>query len=148
MSEHKIDLAWKKGSEEFTYETYNRNHQIHFEGGQNILSSSTKATFGNPENTNPEELLAAAVSSCHMLTFLAVASKKKKIVLSYSDSATAILDKAETGKMMVTKIILKPVITFAEETPVDKEELDKMHDSAHRNCFIGLSVKSEVIIEH
>jgi organic hydroperoxide reductase OsmC/OhrA len=148
MSEHNISTNWKKGNEEFSFETYSRTHEIFFQGGQKILNSSTKETYGNPENSNPEELLAAALSSCHMLTFLAVASKKKKIVLEYKDNATAILEKGESGKMMVTKILLKPKIIFSDETPVDKEELDKMHDSAHRNCFIGLSIKSEVIIEH
>jgi organic hydroperoxide reductase OsmC/OhrA len=146
MTEHKITTSWKTGPEAFTYETYDRTHSIQFEGGQKIFGSSTKATFGLEEHTNPEELLASAVSSCHMLTFLAVASKKKKIVLNYEDSASAILEKGESGKMMVTKIFLKPVIQFSPETPVDAEELEKMHESAHRNCFIGLSVKSEVII--
>ncbi|MCC5814183.1 MAG: OsmC family protein [Leptospira sp.] len=147
MSEHKISLSWKKGSEEFTFETYDRTHAIQFNGGQSIFSSSTKETFGNDEHANPEELLASAVSSCHMLTFLAVASKKKKIVTDYTDEATAILEKGDSGKMQVTKIFLKPRVRFGDGVEVSQDELEKMHDAAHRNCFIGLSVKSEVIVE-
>ena len=144
MSEHKIKIQWK-GGEDFTFEKYNRNHTIFYAGGQTLINSSTTETFGDSKQSNPEELLASAVSTCHMLTFLAVASKKKKTVISYEDEATAILEKGESGKLQVTKIYLKPKVVFSEELSL--EELNKIHDSAHRNCFIGLSVKSEVIIE-
>lgn len=147
MTEYRISLAWKKGPEEFTFESYDRTHAIQFNGGQSIFSSSTKETFGKDEHANPEELLAAAVSSCHMLTFLAVASKKQKPVTDYTDEATAILERGDSGKPQVTRIYLKPRVRFADGTVVSQEELEKLHDAAHRNCFIGLSIKSEVIVE-
>lgn len=147
MSEFKINLSWKKGPEEFTYETYDRTHAIQFNGGQSIFSSSTKETFGNDEHANPEELFASALASCHMLTFLAVASKKKKTVADYSDEAIAVLEKGDSGKPQITKVYLNPRVRFEDGVEVSKDELDKMHEAAHRNCFVGLSVKSEVIVK-
>jgi organic hydroperoxide reductase OsmC/OhrA len=147
MSEFKINISWKKGPEEFTYETYDRTHAIQFNGGQSIFSSSTKETFGKDEHANPEEMLAAALSSCHMLTFLAVASKKKKIVTDYTDETVAILEKGDSGKLQVTKIYLNPRVRFSDETVVTHEELNQLHEAASRNCFIGLSIKSEVIVK-
>ncbi|MBP7284834.1 MAG: OsmC family protein [Leptospiraceae bacterium] len=145
MSEHNITIEWKNTKSDFIYESYERTYKVFYEGGQTILGSSTKATFGDDQYANPEELLASAVSSCHMLTFLAVASKKKKNVLEYIDNATAVLEKGESGKLVVTKVFLRPKVKLEGE--ITKEELDKIHEAAHRNCFIGLSIKSEVIIE-
>ena len=134
MSEHNITIEWKNTKSDFIYESYERTYKVFYEGGQTILGSSTKATFGDDQYANPEELLASAVSSCHMLTFLAVASKKKKNVSTV---------KTATG--VFTKVFLRPKVKLEGE--ITKEELDKIHEAAHRNCFIGLSIKSEVIIE-
>ncbi|WCL49231.1 OsmC family protein [Leptospira sp. GIMC2001] len=147
MSEHKIQLSWKNPTGNMDYESYDRTHAIAFNGGQSIFSSSTKETFGNEQHANPEELLASALSSCHMLTFLAVASKKKLIVLDYSDDVTAILEKGESGKMQVTKIYLKPRVAFVDSVKISNEDLIKLHETAHRNCFIASSIKSEVVID-
>ena len=77
MSEHKVGLEWKRESERFTYDTYNRDHVVTFEGGARVSVSAAPAYRGNPALVNPEEGLVAALSSCHMLTFLAVAAKKR-----------------------------------------------------------------------
>ena len=68
MSEHKIGLEWKRESERFTYDTYNRDHAVIFEGGARIPLSAAPAYRGNAALVNPEEALVAALSSCHMLT--------------------------------------------------------------------------------
>ena len=93
MSEHKITLEWKRDTESFSYESYNRDHVLVFEGGVRVPASAAPAYRGNPAHVNPEECLVAAFSSCHMLTFLAVAAKKQFVVDRYSDHAVGVLEK-------------------------------------------------------
>ncbi|MBK8399169.1 MAG: OsmC family protein [Leptospiraceae bacterium] len=147
MSEHIINLIWKSESEEFKYETYDRTHQIQFAGGQTLSNSAAKDFLGNEEYSNPEELLVAALSSCQMLTFLAIAAKKKLIVKEYTDKSVGILEKGSNGKLQITKIYLRPHIRFTKETTPTEEVFAKLHETAHINCFIGNSISSEVIIE-
>ena len=72
MTEHKITLEWKRESEDFSYESYTRDHELVFEGGVHVPASAAPAYRGNPAHVNPEEAFVAALSSCHMLTFLAM----------------------------------------------------------------------------
>jgi len=143
MSEHKIELKWANQNQDFVYESYSRSHKVRFGGGIEIQASSAPEYLGRAEEVNPEELLAAAASSCHMLTFLAVAAKSRLHVKSYHDQATAVLEKNELGKMSVTKIFLKTKIEFEGATP-DAAKLKDLHDKAHRNCFIANSISAKV----
>jgi organic hydroperoxide reductase OsmC/OhrA len=147
MSEHKATITWKRETKDFAYETYDRTHTVKFEGGITIKGSAAKEFIGKPEYANPEEVLAAALSSCHMLTFLAIAAKSRLIVNSYEDHAVAILDKNAAGKAAVTKTILRPRVVFEASTPVTPEKLNELHDKAHRNCFIANSVNFDVVTE-
>lgn len=139
-----IDLNWERTTEEFGFEKYNRNHTIHFSGKQIVNVSAAADYFGNADMTNPEELLASALSSCHMLTFLAVASKSGYIVDSYQDHAVATMAKNEEGKVAVTVIDLKPVVKFSGAKIPDEEKIKSMQEKAHRNCFIANSIKTKV----
>ncbi|TKS63481.1 MAG: osmotically inducible protein OsmC [Nitrospira sp.] len=105
MSEHKISLEWKRGTEDFSYESYTRDHVLVFEGGVRVPASAAPAYRGNPAHVNPEEGLVAALSSCHMLTFLAVAAKKQFVVDQYSDHAVGLLEKNQKGKLAITRVI-------------------------------------------
>src|SRR5215212_8243742 len=88
MSEHRIALEWQKGDAAFTYEAYTRNHTIRFKDGQETLIASASPPYrGDGSRADPEDLLVAALSSCHMLSFLAIAAKKKLVVTSYQDDA-------------------------------------------------------------
>ncbi len=147
MSEHKAKITWKRTTPDFAYDTYDRTHTVAFEGGQSIKGSAGKEFAGKAEYANPEEAIAWALASCHMLTFLAVASKSRLTVDSYEDNPVAFLDKNATGKMAVTKTILRPKVTFAKETPVTREKLVELHEKSHRNCFIANSVNFEVVTE-
>lgn len=142
MSSFKITTNWKR-SADFKYETYNRDHQIIFSGNQVLNNSAAPEYYGNEQMANPEELLASAVSTCHMLTFLALASKTGYVVESYEDDAVAILDKNAEGRTAVTDIKLHPKIIFSGNQP-DEAKLREMHHKAHRNCFIAQSVKAQV----
>ncbi|MCK6595563.1 MAG: OsmC family protein [Bacteriovoracaceae bacterium] len=142
MSVFKITTVWNSKNE-FTYEQYNRDHKITFSGPQTLINSAAPEYYGNEDMANPEELLAAAVSSCHMLTFLAVCSKTGFKVTHYEDDAVAMLDKNDEGKMAVTQINLHPKIQFDGATP-DETKLRDLHNKAHRNCFIAQSIKTKV----
>jgi len=147
MSEHKISLAWKRTTPDFAYETYDRTHTVMFEGGQTVQASAAAQYLGKAEYANPEELLAASLSACHMLTFLAIAAKSRYVVDSYEDETTAILDKNAEGAMAVTKIVLRPKAVFSGEKKPDAAQLKSLHDKAGKNCFIESSIKSEVVVE-
>ena len=116
MAEHKITLEWKRETESFTYDSYNRDHVWIFEGGARVPASAAPVYRGNPAQVNPEDALVAALSSCHMLTFLAVAAKKKFVVDRYSDHAVGFLEKNAKGKLAVTRVILRPKVVFGGAT--------------------------------
>jgi len=146
MSELYINLSWQRSSEDFSYENYNRNHLVQFPGGQFIKASSAPNYFGDADLVNPEESLLAALSSCHMLTVLAIAAKKKLIIDHYEDKPVATLAANEAGSMMVKTITLSPKITFSDNS-VDKDTIKKLHESAHKHCFVANSLITEQIIQ-
>lgn len=147
MSEHKIRVTWNRTSDDFAYESYDRRHVIRFDGGQTLENSAAPDYLGEAQHANPEELLAASLSSCHMLTFLAVAAKSKIKVKHYEDEATAVLEKNADGKIAVTRVYLRPKIQFDGENQPTPEKIRDLHDKAHKNCMIANSVKCEVIVE-
>jgi peroxiredoxin-like protein len=146
MSEHRIDLVWSRGEREFTYETFDRSHSVRFFGGQELRTSSAPDFFGDGNQANPEELLVAALSSCHMLTFLAIATKRGLRVDSYRDAAVGVLEKNAEGRFAVTRVTLRPVVEFGGDKRPSAEELAALHHRAHQNCMIANSVRSEVTI--
>lgn len=144
MSEHTATLAWSRGDAAFTYETYSRDHRLVFENGLDTLASSAPAYAGNPKALNPETLLVGALASCHMLTFLAVCAKRGYVVDRYEDSASGRLDKNAEGRMAITHITLRPKVIFSGEKQPTAEELERLHERAHANCFIANSLRAEV----
>jgi len=147
MSEHKVNLSWKNESEDFSYKKYDRTHSWKFEGGIVVKASAAPEYLGKKEFVNPEEAYAASLASCHMLTFLAVASIKKYTIGIYEDNAVAILEKNEKSRIAVTKLYLRPKVNFTGDNIPDKTTIDEMHHRAHTECFIANSVLTEIIIE-
>ena len=147
MSKHLASLRWNRNGKPFTYEGYSRDHEWIFEGGQRLTGSAAEAFLGSPEGVDPEEALVVALSSCHMLTLLAIAAKKGWTVESYDDDAEGTLGKNDAGKLSLTRVTLRPRIIFAEGKTPDAEALQQLHHQAHENCFIANSVKTEVVIE-
>jgi organic hydroperoxide reductase OsmC/OhrA len=145
MSEHVVDVSWSRGEHEFTYETYSRDHEWRFDGGITVPGSANPAYLGNPGPIDPEEAFVAALSSCHMLTFLAIAAKKRLVVDSYDDHAVGVMAKNADGKLAITQVTLHPKITFAGETP-DAETLERIHHRSHAECFIANSVTTEITV--
>jgi organic hydroperoxide reductase OsmC/OhrA len=143
MAEHHIKLSWEKGDAPFTYDAYTRNHAIAFKNGQEtVIFSASPAYKGDASKADPEDLLVAALSSCHMLSFLAIASKKKLTVTSYEDDAVGFLEN-EAGKLWMTRVILRPKVAI----DTDAQTLAHIHHLAHEACFIANSVKTEVSVE-
>lgn len=147
MSEHRARISWKRISADFSYENYNREHSWSFPGGGSIQASAAPQYKGDPACVDPEEALVAAISSCHMLTFLAIAAKKNLLVESYQDEAVGYLEKDGTGKLSITRVTLRPDVKFSEEQEPEREALAAMHEKAHHNCFIANSVKTRITIE-
>jgi organic hydroperoxide reductase OsmC/OhrA len=147
MSEHKVKIFWENESEDFSYKKYDRTHSWKFEGGTVVKASAAPEYLGKKEFVNPEEAFAASLASCHMLTFLAVASMKKYIIEIYEDNALAILGKNEKSRMTITKLYLRPKITFTADNIPDKTIINEMHHRAHTECFIANAVLTEIIIE-
>ncbi len=144
MAEHRISLFWAKGDTPFTYETYTRNHEISFKNGSPHTFSAAPAYRGDPTKGDPEDMLVASLCACHMLSFLAIAARKKFIVTHYRDEAIGYLEK-EGGKLWVPRVILRPQVEF--EHPPDAQTLAEMHHQAHDDCFIANSVKTDVRVE-
>jgi organic hydroperoxide reductase OsmC/OhrA len=145
MSEHVVDVSWSRGEHEFTYDTYSRDHEWRFDGGITVPGSANPAYLGSPGPVDPEEAFVAAISSCHMLTFLAIAAKKRLVVDSYDDHAVGVMAKNEAGRIAVTAVTLHPTIVWAGETPA-ADVLDRLHHLAHRECFIANSVTTEITV--
>jgi organic hydroperoxide reductase OsmC/OhrA len=144
MSEHKATIRWTRDGKEFTYKSYNRDHVWRFENGVEVPASATAAYLGNPQRVDPETAFVAALSSCHMLTFLALAANKGFIVDSYEDHATGHLEKNAAGKLAVTRVELRPKIAYSGGKQPSAADLDWLHDKAHRECFIANSVTTDV----
>jgi len=143
MSEHRVQLSWEKGEAPFTYETYPRNHVVSFKDGQERLTASASPTYrGDGSKADPEDMLVAALSSCHMLSFLAIAAKKRLTVHSYEDDAVGFLEN-DGGKLWITRVILRPKVAI----DADAETLSHIHHLAHEACFIANSVKTNVTVE-
>ena len=146
MSLHRAHVRWERGSAPFRYESYDRDHQWRFEGGVEVPASAAPEYQGNPARVDPEAALVAAVSSCHMLTFLAIAARKRLVVERYEDEAVGTLEKDADGKLAVTKVVLRPRIVFGGEPPT-AEQIEKLHETAHEHCFIANSVRTAITVE-
>ena len=147
MSEHKTRIHWSRDGQQFTPEGYGRDHEWIFERGQKLTGSAAPAYRGSATGVDPEEALVVALSSCHMLTLLAIAAKKGWVIDSYADEAVGRLGKNEAGSIALIGVTLRPKIVFAEGSAPDAQALQRLHHSAHEHCFIANSVKTEVTIE-
>ena len=126
--------------------SYSNKHQIIFTPQIKINGDSAPEWNGNEININPEQTLAASLSSCHMMTFLALAAKMKWPIISYKDKAIASLGKNSKNLMSVTKIELNPKIVFSDNFLIDSSKMKEVQDRAHRYCFIANSLSNEVIV--
>jgi len=150
MSEHKAIISWKRTSPEFRKGKYSREHTWTFDGGVTVPASPSPSVvpvpYSNPAHVDPEEAFVAAVSSCHMLTYLYLACQKGFEVDSYRDEAVGVMTKNQSGVLWISSVTLYPQIAYSGEklpTPAEEEHL---HHLAHEQCFIANSIKTEVTV--
>jgi organic hydroperoxide reductase OsmC/OhrA len=144
MSEHKATVKWTHSQGDFLKGTYSREHTWTFDGGLTIPASpspsAVRVPFSNPANV-------ASISSCHMLTFLWVASRKGFEVLNYEDDAVGVMTKNERGMFWVSSVVLHPRITYSAAKTPSQGEVEQLHHDAHEQCFIANSVKTDIKVE-
>jgi organic hydroperoxide reductase OsmC/OhrA len=150
MAEHQATIRWKNTSAEFLKGRYSREHTWTFDGGLTVPASPSPSVvptpWSNPANVDPEEAYVAAISSCHMLTFLFLAAKQGFEIASYDDEAVGVMTKNERGVAWISKVTLHPKIVYTgtkQPTPADETHL---HHQAHEQCFIANSIKTEVVV--
>lgn len=150
MSEHKATIRWARTSPDFLKGRYSREHTWTFDGGMTVPASPSPsvvpAPYSNPAHVDPEEAYVAAVSSCHMLSFLYVAYQQGVQVDNYEDEAVGLMTKNEKGVLWVGSVRLRPRIVYSgEKLPTPAEE-KHLHHLAHEQCFIANSIKTEVTV--
>jgi organic hydroperoxide reductase OsmC/OhrA len=137
-------LKWtgNKGNGTAGYTTYLRDHEIKIPG-KPVLACSADPTFrGDPSKYNPEEMLLASLSGCHMLWYLHLCSENNITVIEYSDTAEGVMEETTSGKGHFTAATLHPVVSIAESEKVDLAIT--LHNKAHDMCFIANSVNFSV----
>ncbi len=127
------------------YRQYTRSHIVSVNGKPDIPASSDPAFRGDATMYNPEELLMASLSSCHMLWFLSYCVASEVVVVSYQDKPVGKMVIEDNGSGQFTQITLQPTVTVAEESMLEK--LEGLHHKAHEVCFIANSLNFEVKIE-
>jgi organic hydroperoxide reductase OsmC/OhrA len=147
MSEHRARISWLKTTSSFELKEYNRDHTWTFKNGGVVRASSAPQYRGSVECVDPEEALVASLSACHMLTFLAVCSRRGVVVEKYDDEAVGYLEPNENKKLAITRVVLRPRITFAPGHQPPADAMAELHAHAHRECFIANSVLTKVTIE-
>ena len=153
MSEHKAAVRWKLAAdaEAFLKGRYSREHTWTFDGGVSVPASPSPgvipAPWSNPAGVDPEEAYVAAISSCHMLTFLYVAMREGFVVTSYEDAAVGVLRKNERGAFWVSAATLNPRIVYGGDREPTAADVERLHHLAHEQCFIANSVKTAILID-
>jgi organic hydroperoxide reductase OsmC/OhrA len=150
MATYSADVRWTlKNGEDFLKDRYSRAHTVSFDGGTVIPASASPHVVGKwavEAAVDPEEMLVAALSDCHMLSFLHVARLAGFTVAAYSDHAEGVMEEIAPGKQAVTKVTLHPQIEWRGSVP-EKGKLERLHHEAHEICFIANSVTTRVTVE-
>ena len=150
MSNHTATIAWTRTSPDFLKGAYSREHTWTFDGGLVIPASPSLAVvpapYSNPAHVDPEEAYIASISSCHMLTYLYLASKAGFQIDAYSDEAVGVLTKNEKGIPWVSSVALHPAIVYSGEKRPTEADVDRLHHLSHEHCFIANSVKTEISV--
>lgn len=144
-------IDWKGASNGPTmdYKNYSRDYDISIEGRPVIKGSADPVFLGTDDRYNPEDLLVASLSACHLLSYLALCARKNVAVTSYKDDAWGKMEMKD-GKLRFTEVILRPVVTVSATS--DLEKAVHLHHDAHETCFIANSVNfpvlNDAIVKH
>ena len=151
MSTYTAAVSWQRGTQPFIDNKFSRRHAWRFDGGIEVAASSSPHVVPVPLSDahaiDPEEAFVASLSSCHMLWFLSIAAKCRFCVDSYVDAAVGTMARNASGKLAMTRVLLRPRVEFSGERVPDRQAIDAMHHEAHAECFIANSVITEVVCE-
>jgi organic hydroperoxide reductase OsmC/OhrA len=150
--EYSAEVVWQRRAEEtFTDQRYSRRHEVRFDGGAVLPASSAVSSvplpWSDPSAVDPEEMLVASISSCHMLWFLSLAAKARFVVERYRDQAVGVMTNNDQGRLWLSEVTLRPEVTFAGERRPTHDELETLHHHAHEECFIANSVRTRVSVQ-
>ena len=150
MASYSVTIEWERKAASFSDGKYSRAHRWIFDGGQIVAGSSSPHVvplpYSEEQAVDPEEAFVAALSSCHMLWFLSIVAEAGFVVEHYHDQALGKMGKNSAGKIAMTKVTLRPKITWAEPAP-SIEQIEQFHHQAHEQCFIANSVLTQISIE-
>src|SRR3954452_13756777 len=151
MSTYTATIRWSRGGAEgFAKGQYSRAHEWAFDGGAVVPASASPhvvpAPWSDTAGVDPEEAFVASLSSCHMLFFVDFARRAGFIVDDYVDNAEGVLEKRADGKQAMTRVTLRPRVTWGGEKRPSKAEIADIHHRAHDACFIANSVTTQVTI--
>jgi len=137
---YRVAVRWtgNTGSGTTGYRDYARDHEVVVDGKPTLAGSADPAFRGAPDRWNPEELLVAALSQCHMLTYLSLCARAGVVVTGYVDSASGVMREEAGNSGRFAEVVLRPEVTVAEPGMVDKAM--SLHEPAHETCFIANSV--------
>ncbi len=149
MSEHKAWISWSlRPGDDFLAGKYSREHTWKFDGGLVIPASpalvNVPLPWSNAGNVDPEEAYVASISSCHMLTFIWLASKAGYLAESYEDEAVGTMSRNEQGRLWVSEVVLSIRVAYAATHTASAEIEDRLHHEAHEQCFIANSIRTAV----
>lgn len=151
MSEYNSVVVWHRDGAPFTDNRFSRGHIWQFDGGIEVPASASPHVVPPPMSVSaavdPEEALVAALSSCHMLWFLSLAAARAFVVDSYRDEAVGVMSRDAEGRLAMTRVTLRPDVTFAGERSPSRDQVDALHRESHDRCFIANSVKTDVQCE-
>lgn len=141
---YEVTVRWtgNTGSGTSDYRAYDRGHDVAVAGKPTIQASADPAFLGSPERWNPEDLLVASLSECHMLTYLSLCSRHGVIVTSYEDRARGRMREVPGSGGHFTEVVLNPLVTVPDASMLDKATT--LHHEAHKTCFVANSVKFPV----
>jgi organic hydroperoxide reductase OsmC/OhrA len=141
---YEVTVRWtgNTGSGTSGYRSYDRAHDIVVEGKPAIKASADPAFLGDPERWNPEDLLVASLSQCHMLTYLSLCTRNGVVVTGYEDTASGHMQETPGNSGHFTEVVLNPVVSVADGSMVDTAAA--LHHQAHETCFVANSVNFPV----
>lgn len=151
MSEHKASIHWERSGPDMSRGKFSREHTWSFDGGLTVAASASPsvvpAPYSNPAGIDPEEAFVASLSSCHMLTYIYLASRQGFLLDRYHDDAVGVLSKNDRGALWISAVTLRPQITYSGDKRPTPAEEDSLHHLAHEQCFISNSAKTEVTVK-
>jgi organic hydroperoxide reductase OsmC/OhrA len=151
VSQHSAIVNWQAAPGGFKKRRFSRVHQWQFDGGLEVPASASPAVIGKPWSdpaaVDPEEAFVAAIASCHMMSFLYLASELEWEVVSYADHAEGTLAANLQGRQAITAVLLNPAIEFAAGKTPPAAEISTLHEQAHELCFIANSVSTKITIK-